>query len=141
MSQRKRKQGQMRRLRRYLMSQTGTTDPHALTQRGEELQTKIDAMTAQISKLEEGATHSDVNSDVNTDVNSDVNSDVNTAPTKSTTEDLLSTPMTHTDSNCQLVDKPLAKQQQKHLQYLLGMRQDMTESLVLNKRIQRALIG
>jgi hypothetical protein len=51
MSQRKRKQGQHRRLLKYLRSQTGTTDPRALLMREQALLEKLDAMDHQIHDL------------------------------------------------------------------------------------------
>lgn len=53
MSQRKRKQGQQRRLIKYLRSQTGTTDPQALLMREQTLLEKLVAMDHQIQELTE----------------------------------------------------------------------------------------
>ena len=51
MSQRKRKQGQQRRLCKYLRAQTGTTNPQALLAREQSLLDKIEAMDKQIHEL------------------------------------------------------------------------------------------
>ena len=50
---RKRKQGQARRLRKYLRDQTGTTDPQALGARVEQLNEAIARVDADLARLNE----------------------------------------------------------------------------------------
>ena len=57
MSQRKRRQGQKRRLRKYLESQTGTTNPHALVAREHVILQKIEAIDKQIVELTTALQH------------------------------------------------------------------------------------
>ena len=51
---RKRKQGQARRLRKYLRDQTGTTDPQALQARVDQLNEAIARVDADLARLDEG---------------------------------------------------------------------------------------
>ena len=103
MSQRKRKQGQQRRLKKYLKSQTGTTDPHALLAREQSLLDKIAAMDKQIHEL--------------TTALESPPSDESTPPS----------------------EPELTHQQHTHLDYLKTMRDDMHETLCVNRRIYAAL--
>jgi two-component sensor histidine kinase len=53
MSQRKRIQGQRRRLLKYIKSQTGTTDPEDLLRREKDIHTRIQNLQTQMKELEE----------------------------------------------------------------------------------------
>ena len=53
MAARKRKQGQQRRLKKYIFSQTGTTDTTALKTKEDELAHKVSALQDQIASQEE----------------------------------------------------------------------------------------
>lgn len=106
MSQRKRKQGQQRRLHKYLRSQTGTTEPQALLMREQALVEKMEAMDLQIQELTNILTERPV--------------EVDASDSGESAASLLS-------------------QQRTHLDYLHTMRNDLQETLRVNRRIHHAL--
>ena len=113
MTCRKRRQGQQRRLKKYIASQTGgLTSPSALLQREEELLHKIEEMNKQIEDHRQKL------------------SQLDDVPPKGDTSTLI-------EKTTQEIE--LHEQQKKHLTFLIGMRDDMKETMLVNNRIYNAL--
>ena len=118
---RKRRQGQQRRLKKYVASQTGGhTNPEFLLQRDNELLHKIEEINKQI------ADHRQTLSEIDTPK-----------------EDGNHTLKQNSGGNPVDVQKQqeteLHEQQKKHLSFLIEMRDDMVETLHGNRRIYSAL--
>jgi NAD-specific glutamate dehydrogenase len=117
---RKRRQGQQRRLKKYISSQTGGhTNPEFLLQRDNELLHKIEEMNTQIEDHRQTLSQMDIQKE-----------DGNHTTTKSVGNPVGDEKQQETE---------LHEQQKKHLSFLLGMRDDMVETLHVNRRIYSAL--
>lgn len=110
MSQRKRIQGQRRRLSKYIKSQTGTSNPHELLKRESDLQTRINGIQKQIDDLQLSV------------------------ETVSSPNDAMDDSVVDTRTELEL-----RAQQSSRLDYLYTMRQDLKDTLSINRRIYNAL--
>ena len=113
MPSRKRKQGQQRRLMKYIASQTGgNTHPDALVKREKEIYHKIEEMNKQIEE------HKHMLSKFKNELNDAGDG---------------------TDTTDNVSKRELHEQQKKHMQFLIDMRNDMVETLHVNRRIYTSL--
>lgn len=112
MSQRKRMQGQHRRLLKYIKSQTGGTNPNKLLKRESDLQVRIDEIQKQIDDLK---------------------------LTVETTNQPNGTSATYVAGAH--IDPEVQAQQSARLEYLCTMHQHLKDTLNINRRIYDALCG